>query len=72
MIKDLIYTLKTKRGHLIRRIFRPFGLDFSHNQISPMISYIKKSGKKDLVGVEIGVLAGWDALDILINLPIKK
>lgn len=72
MFKDIIYTLKTKRRHLVRRIFRPFGLDFSVTQISPMISHLNRSGKQDLVGVEIGVQAGWNALDILRNLPIKK
>ena len=43
------------------------------NEIRPMIDYIKKNNGKDgLIGVEIGVAAGVNALSILKELPIKK
>ncbi|MCG2718260.1 MAG: class I SAM-dependent methyltransferase [Nanoarchaeota archaeon] len=40
----------------------------------PMIRYIKENNfeNKELVGVEIGTYRGVNALNILLNLPIKK
>lgn len=38
----------------------------------PMIKFIKSLKKKDLVGVEIGSLYGFNARSILLNLDIKK
>lgn len=61
-----------KRRHYIRKIFRKFNLDFENHELNPAIKYIKEQNKKDLIGVEIGVLCGWNALDMLKNLDIKR
>jgi len=45
---------------------------FPSRKIRPMIQYLKDTGRKDLVGIEIGVAKGNNSLSILKNLPIEK
>ena len=57
---------------LMRKILKPFGLNLELYNPRPFTRFLKESKKKELVGIEIGVLDGWNALDMLENLPIKK
>ncbi|KKN67378.1 hypothetical protein LCGC14_0462420 [marine sediment metagenome] len=57
---------------LMRKILMPFGLNLELYNPRPFTRFLKESKKKNLVGIEIGVLDGWNALDMLENLPIKK
>jgi hypothetical protein len=43
-----------------------------HAEERPMIRYVKSLGKTDLVGCEIGVFTGGNAVSILRALPIKR
>lgn len=54
------FTLSKKKIEFYQRFPRPF------------IGFLCKQGKKNLIGAEVGVLAGDNALDILERLPIKK
>ncbi len=56
----------------MRKILMPFGLNLELYNPRPFTRFLKESKKKNLVGIEIGVLDGWNALDMLENLPIKK
>lgn len=40
--------------------------------IRPMIRFVQNLGRKDLVGVEVGVAEGYNARIILKHLPLKK
>ena len=42
------------------------------NEIRPMIAFVKKLNKTGLIGCEIGVREGYNAVNILQNLNIKK
>ena len=57
---------------IMRKILMPFGLNLELYNPRPFTRFLKENNKKELVGVEIGVLDGWNALDMLENLPIKK
>lgn len=46
--------------------------DMEKYEIRPMIEFVKSLGGKDLIGAEIGVFQGFNALNILYYLPIKK
>ena len=63
--------IKMKR-FILRRTLKPLGFNLDYYSPRPMIRFLKASRKKDLVGAEIGVRDGWNALDILENLSIKK
>lgn len=43
----------------------------SKYEIRPMINFVKSLSGKDLIGAEIGVFQGFNALNILHHLPIK-
>jgi hypothetical protein len=59
-----------------KRLINEFKNTHSSKEISdiprPMINYIKSNGKQNLVGAEIGVYKGINALSILQELPIDK
>lgn len=62
----------TTKKFLTRKILKPLGLNLEYYRHRPFVRFLKKTGKKDLIGVEIGVYDGWNALDMLETLPIKK
>ena len=57
---------------ILRRILKPLGYNLIQYQYRPFVRNLKSVDKKDLVGVEIGVLDGWHALDMMEALSIKK
>lgn len=59
-----------KRIKFILWIFRTYILKYIYER--PMIVFISKMGKRNLVGVEIGVYKGDNAYFILKNLSIRK
>ena len=63
--------MKTKR-FLIRKILKPLGFNLDYYSPRPFTRFLKKQNKKGLIGIEIGVRDGWNALDLLENLSIKK
>ncbi len=66
--------IKEKLHKLIHDIFHYIGLDIRYCYPRPFMKSIRKCypGRKDLVGVEVGVCGGENALHILEYLPIKK
>lgn len=56
----------------IRKILKPFGFRLIQYNIRSFDRNLKRMGKKDLVGIEIGVHDGDHAIDIMENLPVKK
>ena len=57
---------------ILRKILKPLGYNLKQYEYRAFIRFLKKTGKKDLVGAEIGVLDGWHALEMIEILPIKK
>jgi len=57
---------------LLRKILKPLGYNLIQYRYRPFVRHLKSLNKKDLVGVEIGVLDGWHALDMVETLSIKK
>ena len=60
------------RRFILRSIIKPLGFNLSFYLQRPFNRFIKNSNKEELIGVEIGVLDGWNALEMLEMLPIKK
>ena len=56
----------------MRRILNPLGYNLIQYEYRPFDRFLKSINKKDLIGVEVGVLEGWHALDMMENLPVKK
>lgn len=56
----------------IRKLLKPLGFRLVQYNIRSFDRNLKRIGKKDLVGVEIGVHDGDHAIDMMENLPIKK
>ena len=56
----------------MRKLLKPLGLNLVLYLPRPFTRFLKSSNKRELIGVEVGVLDGWNALDMLENLPIKK
>lgn len=63
--------IKMKR-FIARKILKPLGYELSQYSPRSFTRFLKTQGKKDLVGIEIGVRDGWNSLDILETLSIKK
>ena len=57
---------------ILRKILKPLGYNLIQYQYRAFVRNLKHLNKKDLVGVEIGVLDGWHALDMMESLSIKK
>jgi len=56
----------------LRKILKPLGYNLEQYTFRPFVRNLKLENKKDLVGIEIGVLDGIHALDIMEALDIKK
>jgi|TARA_Y100000310_G_scaffold167546_2_gene167417 hypothetical protein len=56
----------------LRSILKPLGYNLKQYEYRSFVKFLKSTGKKDLVGVEIGTLDGWHALEMMEELPIKK
>ena len=48
------------------------GFNLGRFEYRPFLRYLQSNGKKELVGMEIGVYDGGNALNMLESLPIKK
>jgi len=64
--------MKTTKRYLMRKILKPLGFNVEYYVGRPFNRFLKSTKKKDLVGIEIGVYDGWNSLEILETLPIKK
>jgi len=60
------------KKYWLRKILRPLGFRMIQFEIRAFDRNLRRIGKKELVGVEIGVHDGDHALDMMENLPIKK
>ena len=56
----------------LRKILRPLGYNLKQYEYRTFIQFLRTTGRKNLVGAEIGTLDGWHALEIMEALPIKK
>lgn len=56
----------------IRKILKPLGYNLEQYEYRNFMKALKNTGKKNLVGVEIGTLDGWHALELMEFLHIKK
>lgn len=56
----------------LRKILKPLGYNLVQYKYRSFVRYMASLNKKNLVGVEIGVLDGWHALDMMESLSIKK
>ena len=76
MIKGFVE--KPKRHHFVNHdSYMPLAMARQLNlwhggDVRPMLDFLRKENKKDLIGVEIGVLHGINAVNILNNLSIEK
>jgi|TARA_Y100000310_G_C20670619_1_gene810066 hypothetical protein len=57
---------------LLRKILKPLGYNLKQYEYRSFMKALKNTRKKGLVGVEIGTLDGWHALEMMELLPIKK
>ena len=60
------------KKYWVRKILRPFGYNLKKYEIRSFDRALKRSKKKNLVGIEIGVHDGEHALDMMESLPIQK
>lgn len=60
------------KKYWLRKILRPLGFRLIQFDIRSFDRFLKRSKKKGLIGVEIGVHDGDHALDMMENLPIEK
>lgn len=56
----------------LRNILKPLGYNLKQYEYRPFVRNLALEGKKNLIGVEIGVLDGWHALEMMEALSIKK
>lgn len=56
----------------VRRLLKPFGFRLVQYNLRSFDRNLKRIGKKDLIGAEIGVHDGDHAIDMMESLPIKK